>query len=124
MPPAARTLAWLAGTIALGLASRAWPVLGQMPGDVLYATMAYFGCRLFAPRWSPRHAASVALAFCFAVELSQLSHLPALVALRATPLGGLVLGHGFLASDLALYALGVVLGAALDRLGRGQGWRA
>jgi hypothetical protein len=44
--------------------------------------------------------ASIALAFAWAIELSQLYHAPGIEALRHTRLGGLVLGFGFLWSDL------------------------
>jgi hypothetical protein len=44
---------------------------------------------------------------CFAVEFSQLIHLPMLDALRRTTLGYLVLGSGFDRRDLAGYAGGV-----------------
>ncbi len=42
------------------------------------------------------------------VELSQLYHAPWIDSIRQTTLGGLILGFGFLWSDLACYALGVL----------------
>ena len=41
-------------------------------------------------------------------------HVPWLDALRATTLGALVLGQGFLWSDIVCYAVGVMLAAILD----------
>ena len=41
-----------------------------------------------------------------AVELSQLYHAPWIDSIRQTTLGGLILGFGFLWSDLACYAVG------------------
>jgi hypothetical protein len=104
----------IALTIALGLASRRFPVLGAMPGDVLYATMAYWGFRFLAPGRPRKQAAIAALAFCFAIECSQLWHAPWLDAARAHPLGALVLGRGFLWEDLGAYMAGVVLGWGID----------
>jgi hypothetical protein len=45
-----------------------------------------------------------------AVELSQLNHAPWIESIRQTTVGGLILGFGFLWSDLACYAVGVGLG--------------
>lgn len=108
---------WAALTVLLGLASRKFMVLGPAPGDVLYATLLYWGMRLLAPRRPRRHAMAAALALSVGVELSQLLHTPWLDALRATRLGGWVLGHGFLWGDLVCYVVGVGLGAVLDRAG-------
>ncbi len=50
------------------------------------------------------------------VELSQLIHWGWLDALRSTLPGRLVLGQGFLASDLVCYAVGVAMAFAIDWL--------
>ena len=50
-----------------------------------------------------------ALAVSFLIELSQLWHPPFLEALRATTIGGLVLGYGFLRSDLVCYTVGACI---------------
>ena len=107
--------------IAAGLGSR---VFGrQLPafvatyaGDTLYATMVFIGLGLLAPRWSTARLAATALAICCAIELSQLYHAPWIDAIRRTTPGALVLGYGFLWTDLACYAAGAGLGAGLDRL--------
>jgi len=54
-----------------------------------------------------------------AVELSQLYHAPWIDPIRRTTLGGLVLGFGFLWSDLACYAAGGGLGVLIEMLRRG-----
>jgi Protein of unknown function (DUF2809) len=61
-----------------------------------------------------RHLALGAVAIAFVVELSQLYRAPWIDAVRATTAGALVLGQGFLWSDLASYLVGVVLAASLD----------
>lgn len=106
--------------MGLGLVSRvkafAWPAfVGAYVGDVLWALMVFLLLRAAAPKLPGSRLALAALAFSFAVEFSQLSHAPWLVAARRTLPGRLVLGQGFLWSDLACYAVGVLLGLLVDR---------
>jgi fumarate reductase subunit D len=109
--------------VALGLGSRSAAARLHLPrfvtdyaGDALWTVMVYL-CLVFAlPRLSLRHAASWALGLSVLVELSQLVHTPWLDALRAHRLGALVLGRGFLASDLVCYAVGAALAASADLL--------
>ena len=106
-------------TIALGLASRRCAavlpeVVGRYAGDALWALMVYLALALLFPRWPPLRTGALALVACFAVEVSQLYHRPWIDAVRATRLGGLVLGHGFLWSDLPCYTAGVMVGLGLD----------
>ncbi len=54
------------------------------------------------------------MAFAVAIEISQLYHDPWIDAIRQTTLGGLILGFGFLWSDLACYAVGVGLGVMIE----------
>jgi hypothetical protein len=56
-----------------------------------------------------------AVGFCFAVEFSQLFHLPALDALRRTTAGHLALGSGFDPRDFVSYATGVLAAVLLER---------
>ena len=49
------------------------------------------------------------------IEVSQLYHPAWLDAVRATRLGGWLLGFGFLASDLACYTAGVALAVIVER---------
>ncbi|HYW12873.1 MAG TPA: DUF2809 domain-containing protein, partial [Longimicrobium sp.] len=62
-----------------------------------------------------RRVATAAGIISLAVELGQLYHAPWIEAVRHTRLGGLVLGFGFLWSDLACYAVGIALAALIDR---------
>jgi hypothetical protein len=55
------------------------------------------------------------LAFAFVIEFSQMFHTPWLDALRAHRLAALVLGQGFLWSDLACYAAGIAVGIYVER---------
>ena len=110
-------------TIGAGLASRAWSRhlpwwLAKNLGDALYATMVFWGFGFVAPRARTSRVALAAIAFCFAIELSQLYHAPWIDGVRATTPGRLVLGQGFHAFDLVCYALGVTLAVVLEMAGR------
>ncbi|MDQ1083596.1 MULTISPECIES: DUF2809 domain-containing protein [Microbacterium] len=97
--------------VARGLASS--PVT-DIAGDALYAVAAYTGLVLLLPR-APRFALALAAAgWCVAVELLQLTGLPAALAERV-PLVALLLGTGFDARDLVVYVFAVVAAAVLDR---------
>lgn len=105
--------------IALGLASRKWPgvlpaALGKYPGDALWAAMMFALCGMAWPRVATWRLAGIALATCWAVELSQLYHAPWLDAIRATTPGHLVLGSAFHAIDLVAYAIGVAVAALVE----------
>jgi hypothetical protein len=107
--------------VALGLGSRTPAAREYLPrfvtdyaGDSLWAVMVYL-CLVFAlPRLPVRLAAAAALGLSVLDELSQLVHTPWLDALRANRLGALVLGRGFLWSDLVCYAVGVALAAVTE----------
>ena len=107
--------------VAAGLGSRVFGrslpwVIATYAGDTLYATLVFVGLGILAPRWSTTRLALTALAFSCAIEVSQLYHAPWIDAIRRTLPGALILGYGFLWSDLACYAAGVALGAAAERL--------
>lgn len=108
-----------AATIVAGLASRRFG--GVLPGfvasyagDVLWAAMVYLLVAALWTRAPVRRVAAGAAIFSLAIELGQLYHAPWIDAVRHTRMGGLVLGRGFLWSDLACYAVGIALAAALD----------
>ena len=106
-------------TIGGGLASRT--LLRSHPsiattygGDVLWAAMMYWLVRLAFPRAAISLAGAVALGIATAVEFGQLCRAEWIVALRATRLGSLALGRGFLWSDLICYATGVTVAIVID----------
>jgi Protein of unknown function (DUF2809) len=105
--------------IAAGLGSRVFgralpEVVATYAGDTLYATMVFVVLGILAPRWSTARLALTALALSCAIEVSQLYHAPWIDAIRRTLPGALVLGCGFLWSDLVCYAAGVALGAGAE----------
>ena len=70
---------------------------------------------IFATRMRTWQLALTALLICFAVEFGQLVQTPWLVALRAHPLGHLVLGSTFGWGDLIAYTAGVAIAALVDK---------
>jgi hypothetical protein len=110
--------ALMLGIMLLGLASRRfleeWSFVKLYVGDVLWALMVYFGFALLFHRWAIWAVAAVAYGFSVCIELSQLYHAPWIDNLRATRLGGLVLGFSFVWSDLLCYAVGVCLGILIE----------
>ena len=109
----------LLATIAAGLASRRYPAwqpafVARYAGDTLWAAMVFWSLALIRPRGRTHILGAAALGTAFAVEFSQLYRAPWIDHLRATSVGALALGHGFLWSDLWCYAAGVSLAAAVD----------
>ena len=105
-------------TVTLGLFSRS----GYLPdflygylGDALYALMFFFIIGFVFPNFSTIKVALIALSFCFAIEISQFYHAEWIDTIRQTRIGGLVLGFGFLWSDLLSYTFGAITGALLER---------
>jgi hypothetical protein len=111
--------------VAAGLGSRVFAphlpaFVAAYAGDTLYATMVFILFGIAAPRWSAARVGAAALASSCAIEVSQLYHAPWIDAIRATVPGALVLGYGFLWSDLACYVAGVALGVGAETLRRRQ----
>ena len=103
----------------LGIGSRRYAhmlpgFIAAFAGDTLWALAAFLGIGLILPKASTWTVACLAMAFCVAIEISQLYHAPWIDSIRHTTLGGLILGFGFLWSDLACYAVGVGLGVMID----------
>jgi hypothetical protein len=115
-----------AATIVLGLVSRRFgtvlpDAVRLYAGDALWAAAVYFAAATIWPRARTIHLAIGALAFSFVIEAGQLYHAPWIDGVRSTRLGALLLGYGFLWSDLVCYAVGVAAAACVDVLaGRGR----
>ena len=89
-------------------------VIAPFVGDMLWAMMVYFGLRFLIPKLKLTKTLILAIVFSFSIETSQLYQADWINNIRATTLGGLVLGHGFLFEDLISYSLGIVIGCLLD----------
>lgn len=105
----------------MGLGSRRYAALlpaflAEYAGDTLWAAMAFVAIGLVAADWPTRRVGLAALLVSYAVEVSQLYHAPWIDAIRATGLGALALGYGFLWSDIVCYTVGVALCVGVEHL--------
>ena len=101
--------------IILGLSSRKFAfalphLLNDYLGDALWALMIFTGFGFLFPKTETKKLAFISLMFCYGIEASQLYHAEWIDNIRATTLGGLVLGYGFLWSDVVAYTIGVGVG--------------
>lgn len=108
--------------VVLGLASRRYAThlpwfIAAYAGDTLWALVAFLGLGLILPRVSTRIVATLAMSFSVMIEVSQLYHADWIDSIRGTTPGALVLGHGFLWSDLACYTVGVGMGVVIELVG-------
>lgn len=87
--------------------------IADRAGDALYAVMVYLVIAIAFPRASVVIVGVAALAICTAIEVFQLTGLPALWAQSFWPVR-LVLGAGFDPGDLIAYAMGAAAAAAAD----------
>lgn len=109
-------LGMLLFVIVLGLLSRKLATVPLAVGDGLWAVAVYLAWRVFIPDWQAKQVFGLALFTAFAVEFSQLLTWSWLVELRQTTLGHLLLGQGFLWSDLLAYSVGLLVVVQLDQL--------
>lgn len=111
----------VAGLVVFMQARGMW--WGGLVGDALYAALIYLMVALAFPRTKVTVIAVVAFTICAAVELFQLTGLPANWAETFWPVR-LVLGAGFDPLDLVAYAAGAAAAAGYDTLRQGLAiWR-
>ncbi|AOT72967.1 DUF2809 domain-containing protein [Geosporobacter ferrireducens] len=106
--------------ILLGLGSRMnafflprW--VNLYAGDVLWALMIFLITGVLFNKKSTYEIAGIAISYAYLTEISQLYQAPWINTLRKTVIGGLVLGFGFLWSDLLAYTIGVAIGVLLEK---------
>lgn len=107
--------------ILLGLASRSYSpplplAVKEYAGDGLWALATYLTLAFLFPRLPIRSVAAAASLFSLAVEVSQLYHATWIDNIRRMRVGGLVLGYGFLWSDLVCYGVGIGAGVLSELL--------
>ena len=113
---------WFAGALVLlclcGLAVRRWN--GVSPNffntyfpDTAWTMAVYCGFGLLLDRGA-RCNLPASLIVSYLIEISQRFTSPLLLSLRSTTLGGLLLGYGFLWSDLVCYTVGAFLCAGIE----------
>lgn len=117
----ARARRWGAVAAAVVVVAAGLVVHGILPdsdatdiaGGALYAVLVFVLVIAVAPRAQPVAVAAIAGSWCIAVELLQLSDVPARAAEAFAP-AVLVLGTVFDARDLVIYVVAVVIAGALD----------
>lgn len=100
--------------IWLALATRnhpSWfhPIIVKYGGDVIWAGMFLFFLRTIFVRSKARKLAVICFLLGVLDECSQLLYFDWLVAIRETYIGRLILGVGFLWSDIVCYAIGTLI---------------
>jgi len=106
--------------VILGILSRRFgeklpAIIADYSGDILWALMIFLLFGLIFIKLTSLHIALLALLFAFVIEFSQLYQSDWINFLRNTQLGGLVLGYGFLWSDLICYTIGIIIGVCLEK---------
>lgn len=107
--------------VFLGLGSRKYgymlpKFLSEYAGDTLWALMVFFLVGIIFNSLSTIKTAAIALTFSYIIEISQLYHAPWIEHIRNNKLGGLILGYGFLGSDLVCYMIGIMIGIGIEIL--------
>ncbi len=110
----------IAITMFLGLQSRNKDLIlpefiVDHAGDALWTMMAYWGFRLISPKRDFWFAFTIAVAFSFIVEFSQLYQAEWANELRKNKIVALIFGSGFLWIDLLRYSVGALLGIGIDK---------
>ena len=109
-------LSGIAVLIALGLLSRRVKFVPAACGDALWAMMVYCCFRIVLISKPMIISAMAALITSFAIEFSQMLTPDWLVKIRSTFLGHMLLGQGFLWSDLLAYTIGIAVVYGLTAL--------
>ena len=112
MPIQRKILVSLIGIIVLiplGLYSRHLKWIPEETGDALWAMMVFCLWRIILVKQSLRLVAIISLTHSFLVEFSQILRWSWLVSFRSTFIGHMMLGQGFLWTDLLAYLIGILL---------------
>jgi hypothetical protein len=100
--------------ILLGILSRRVPAIPLFTGDLLWAMMIFFIMRFLLIDTNARSVALLSFSICCAVEISQIYQDDWINEIRQTLPGRLILGQGFLWSDLIAYGAGVIVGYLIE----------
>ncbi|PQV62389.1 Protein of unknown function (DUF2809) [Abditibacterium utsteinense] len=88
--------------------------IGDYAPDTLWALLVFLVVLSLWPQLSMRRATWIALLISYSIECSQLVQTQWLQNIRNAKVGGLLLGHGFLWSDMLCYTVGIAMGALID----------
>lgn len=107
-------------TVIIGLGSRCFAMylprwINLYLGDFLWAFMIFFIFAFIFRKKSTLEIITLSLIYCYLIEISQIYHSPWIDNIRQTTVGHLILGHGFLWSDLIAYTVGILVAGVIDR---------
>lgn len=102
--------------IILGLLSRKIDFIPLFVGDILYAVMIYFIVRFLLIESPSKNIAILSISICYTIEFLQLYQAEWIFEIRNTTFGHLVLGQGFLWSDLLAYTLGILISYFFEKI--------
>ena len=85
-------------------------------GSLLWAAMIYFIVALLLRSRPQRQVLAIAALVCALVEVSKLTHTPAIDVFRLTPVGAWLLGRVFSGWNFLAYGVGLALTLGLDSL--------
>ena len=105
----------------LGIASRRYGsylpnIISKYAGDTLWALMVYLGFGFLFNKAKIRNVALASMTVSYLIEISQLYQGEWINSIRDTTIGALILGHGFLISDLVCYTIGILIGVVFEYL--------
>lgn len=104
----------IAGLISRKIYSYLPSIVNLYLGDILYGVMMYWIiCFVFLEK-RPFSKFVIALFVCLLIEFSQLVDLKFLNLIRQNRFGRLIIGQGFLKSDLLAYFIGVLTGSIIN----------
>ena len=106
--------------VLLGIGSRKFGYIlprfvASYLGDTLWGLMVFLIIGFLFSYLDTNIVAIVSLIFCFFIEFTQLYHSHFIDNVRSTIIGGLILGFGFLWSDLICYSLGIIIGILIEK---------
>lgn len=107
-------------TLVIGLSSRKFgnylpDFLQEYSGDAMWALMIYWGFRFIIYNKLLYHAAIYSWILSVLIEFSELYKAPWIKEIRATTIGGLILGFDFAVTDIICYSVGILLVFCLDK---------
>lgn len=106
-------------TIILGLISRAKTIpviIYPYLGDYLYALMCFLIVGFLYNKSKSLKIVLISILLCYLIEVFQLYQADWINNIRSHKLGGLILGYGFLWSDIVSYTLGGMTGFILETI--------
>lgn len=107
-------------TVIMGLSSRHFAMylpkwVNLYFGDFLWAFMIFFIFAIIFRNKNTQVIVVLSLVYCYLIEISQIYHSPWIDNIRQTTVGHLILGRGFLWSDLISYTIGILAAGIIDR---------